>query len=197
MSQGLFLEISAEGAGPGETARPRDGQLAVRLRVAGAAWAAPTRVDLFLNGNRVHTEPLAAADGPCDHRLEIALAAPAHDAWLVALAQGPAPAGGWWTTLQTHLAALSNPILVEAEGDGVWRSPREIAATLLAAAADGAALGASLAGHDRAVAAQAATLWRRRSAASAAPADAEALCAHAGAHEAMLRRLLLDPAALR
>lgn len=193
MSQGLFLEITADGAGPGETVPARGGSVAVRLRVAGASWADATRADLFLDGRRVHSEPLLREPGPFDHRLEITLAIPAHDCWLVALAQGPAPDGGWFTTLQSHLAALSNPILIDADGDGQWRSPRELAAALLDAhRAEPAALGGALAAHDAAVAIQLATLWRRLPAATAGFAATCVLCEHAGPHQTMLARLLLE-----
>lgn len=194
MSQGLYLEIAVEGAGPGETVPLRGGAVRVSLRVAGAAWASATRADVFLDGRRVLAKPLARADGgPFDHRFEFELPAPPHDAWLVALAQGPAPEGGWWTTGQTHLAAMSNPVYLDGDGDGVWRSPREIAAAYVeGASADPAALGAVLAGHDAAVAIQAAALWRRLPAARAGAAQTEALCAASGPHESLLRRLLLE-----
>ena len=193
MSQGLFLEITADGAGPGEQITARGRKVAVKLRVAGASWANATRADLFLDGRRVRSEPLFKESGSFDHKLEFMLELPGHDCWLVALAQGPAPTGGWWTTLQSHLAALSNPILIDGDGDGAWRSPREIAAAMIDAhALDAAALGAALSEHDAAVAIQLATLWKQRPAASASFADAQALCAHSGPHETMMYRLLIE-----
>ena len=96
-------------------------------------------------------------------------------------------------SVQTHLAALSNPILLDGDGDGAWRSPRELASALLDAhGRDPAALGAALAAHDAAVAIQCAGLWRRRPAVEAGFAASQALCAHAGPHETMLSRLLLE-----
>jgi hypothetical protein len=198
MSQGLFLTITADGAGPGEQIAVHGGSVAVEMRVAGASWADATRVDLFLDGRRVRSEPLSRGEGAFDHRLAFALPVPAHDAWLVALAQGPAPSGGWWTTLQTHLAALSNPILLDGDGDGAWRSPRELASALLDAyCRDPAALGAELAAHDASVAIQAAALWRRLPPSAMGFTAAQALCAHAGPHETMLSRLLLEESAPR
>ena len=198
MSQGLFLEILADGVGPGEQLTARDGRVHVSLRVAGASWAQATRADLLLNGRRVRSEPLAQTPGAFDHRLEFELELPPHDCWLVALAQGPAPAGGWWTTLQSHLVALSNPILIDGDSDGLWHSPRELAAALLDAhRGDPAALGRALAAHDAAVAVQLAVLWRQQPAVAAGFAPSQNLCAHAGPHETMMHRLLIEDADLK
>jgi len=159
MSQGLFLEARVQGQGPGALVRPEDGQIRVQVRVAGASWARATRADVFVNGRRADGAALSEGGQPWSRELEFKIAAPAHDAWVVCLAQGPAPEGGWWSTIQSHLAALSNPVWVDADGDGAWQSPRAIAQALRDRhGADAAALVAALAGCDAAVRAQSAAL---------------------------------------
>ncbi len=159
MSQGLFLEVKVQGAGPGALVRPQEGKVRVQLRVAGASWARATRADVFVNGRRADGAALSEGGRPWSRELEFTVAVPAHDAWVVCLAQGPAPEGDWWSTIQSHLAALSNPVWVDADGDGAWQSPRAIAQALRARhGANAAALAAALAGCDAAVRAQSAAL---------------------------------------
>lgn len=159
MSQGLYLEVLVQGQGPGTLVRPEDGKVRVHMRLAGASWARATRADVFVNGRRAAGTELAEGGKPWSRELEYSLEVPAHDAWVVCLAQGPIPEGGWWSTIQTHLAALSNPVWVDGDGDGLWQSPREIARGLRERHGnDAAALAAALAACDAAVRAQAAAL---------------------------------------
>lgn len=159
MSQGLFLEVLVQGQGPGALVRPQEGKVRVQLRVAGASWARATRAEVFVNGRRAQGVQLAEGGQPWSREFDFKLDVPAHDAWVVCLAQGPVPEGGWWTTIQSHLAALSNPVWVDGDGDGRWQSPRAIAQALRARhGADSAGLAAALAGCDAAVRAQSAAL---------------------------------------
>lgn len=159
MSQGLYAEATLNGRGPGSLVPPESGRLRVELRVAGAAWARATRADLFLNGRRVDGAEWQDGGRPFSRTLTFDLAAPAQDAWLVCLAQGPAPDGGWWVGTQTHLAALTNPIWVDADGDGIWSSPRASARRILDLPA--AQRARALEAADPAVRAQAAVLEAR------------------------------------
>jgi predicted metal-dependent phosphoesterase TrpH len=159
MSQGLFLEVRVQGEGPGALVPPASGQVQVQLRVAGASWARATRADVFVNGRRVDGVALDEGGKPWSRELEFTVRVPAHDSWIVCLAQGPVPEGDWWFTIQSHLAALSNPVWVDGDGDGRWQSPREVARALREQhGADPAALSAALAGCDAAVRAQAVAL---------------------------------------
>ncbi len=162
MSQGLFAAVRVQGQGPGARVQPEQGELHVELRVAGASWARATRADVFLNGRRVAGAALREGGAPFSRTLNFTVPAPPHDAWLVCLAQGPPPEGGWWATRQTHLAALTNPVWVDGDRDGSWSSPRATAQALLDAAGGNAdAVAAALAPCDAAVRAQAAVLQAR------------------------------------
>ena len=94
---------------------------------------------------------------------------PAHDVYLVAIATGPGVTAPYWPiprpyqpgsrAWQARVIGSTNPIWIDADGDGKYTSPRAYAKSLIERASpDPAKLFAALTTFDEAVAAQAASL---------------------------------------
>lgn len=107
--------------------------LVARVRVAAPHWVRPREVRLFANGvpagrRAVPVEP----DVPTDRWLELELALES-DAHVVAAVLGDPVDEPFWHALNDgYTFAATNPVFVDADGDGVWASPAEQAAALLA-----------------------------------------------------------------
>jgi hypothetical protein len=129
MGIGLFGKLKVQGVDPGEVATPEGEALQVDFHIAGASWARAESAVVYLNGIPVAeiTMPAQAQAKPLVQDLRFLIPAPTHDAWLVCVARGPRPDGPWWYSLFDDLALVTNPVWIDADGDGVYRSPAEIA----------------------------------------------------------------------
>jgi hypothetical protein len=151
--------------GLGETFR-------VTVSVAGPAWIRADRVDLFANGVKVRERRLGAEAGAIEKaNVSWELSRPAHDVALVAIASGPDVTAPYWAIPKPYqptsrrweprVLALTNPIRVDGDGDGLYSSPHEYAQGVIQrTGTDAAKLLPALALYDEAVAAQAAGLCR-------------------------------------
>jgi hypothetical protein len=119
-------------AKPGGQVKARAGAT-VRVRVRAAPWIPVAEVRLVVNGEVVHTEqPAAPAPG---ESLDVAWSWPLDldaDAWVLVEAghplweDGPQPVqGGDYGLVAPGYVpmALTNPVLVDVDGDGVWVAP--------------------------------------------------------------------------
>jgi hypothetical protein len=84
---------------------------------------------VYVNGVVLaQSAPPPTPDGsPLNTTVSFRIPTPPHDAWLVCSATGPKPEGIWWTTMMPGLALLSNPVWIDANGDGKYQSPAETA----------------------------------------------------------------------
>jgi hypothetical protein len=69
---------------------------------------------------------------PTDCKLEFAIPAPRHDAHLVCVVLGDGVKERYWPTEEDYTLAATNPVWLDADGDGKFRSPRESAKMILA-----------------------------------------------------------------
>jgi hypothetical protein len=139
-SLGLFCEI--------EKVRWRSSkkqkQLVVEVSTKGASWMLADRVQLFANGQLVAQTNLfmaASKKGGWRKKHSFTLPAPAHDVYLVAIASGPGIVEPFWQTPRPYQKdttvwaprnyGITNPFRVDADQDGNWESPREIAQRLV------------------------------------------------------------------
>ena len=171
MAIGLFGYAEVQGQLPGSLVQPGGGQLEVEFHVAGASWARIDTAKVFMNGELVAeaTPPVVADGEPLETTFKFTIPAPEHDAWLVCNATGPAPEGIWWTTLMPGIALLTNPVWVDVDGDGSYRSPAmtaQAAIDTLTVGAEGgpqiSELSSLLESCDRAIAVQVLVLAKRR-----------------------------------
>lgn len=112
---GPLLEVDLSGTAMGGTYRGSEGRLAVR--VLAAEWIGTHRVHVFVNG-----EPARDVAVPADGRVETDLAFP-RDSFVHVEVESTGSED--YATIYPGFTpyAFSNPIYVDADGDGVWTAP--------------------------------------------------------------------------
>ena len=134
---GIFADFTVgDGFGPGDVVPHAGGrELGLQVRVAAPSWVTPRELTLYANGIAAASFPLESAAGrPTDTRLQIEMRLPsAHDAWLVCVVTGDGVDGPWWPSLNDYTLAATNPVWLDADGDGAYTSPRDTARAWLAA----------------------------------------------------------------
>jgi hypothetical protein len=160
----------------GDLATNLSPMLTVKVQVLAPSWIQCRRIELFANGTRVAetTIPEASprlAEGIAGE-VEWKIPRPAHDVSLVAVATGPGNTAPHWSIPKPYqpvssqwisrVIGVANPIRVDGDGDGRFRSASEYAATLVDEISDVGRLVRTLEDFDEAVAIQTAALARRR-----------------------------------
>ena len=167
VSLGLFVNMRVdERFKVGDLAMIPGPKLRVEIAVSGPAWVQADHVALYANGILVREEKLLD-----DHRagekarLLWEIPRPAHDVHLVAIATGPGVAEPFWEIPRPYqpssksfvprVIGSTNPIWVDADGDGKFSSAFAIAQSLLPkVGGDRSKAKSVLEGYDRAVATQ-------------------------------------------
>jgi hypothetical protein len=112
---GPLLEVTLGEAGIGDRFRGREGRL--RLRVRAAPWVPVSQARVYVDGRLVHGEPVLAGG-----QIEL----PLHferDGFVTVEVEG-APDATYAALLPKFTPfAFSNPIFVDADGDGSWTPP--------------------------------------------------------------------------
>ncbi len=131
--------------------------IAVKLRVASAAWIRPRRALFFIDGAQVfETMVMTQVGKPTDVTIEVAPPIPAHDAWLVCVVLGDGVDGPWWRPAAKDTIGATNPVFLDVDGDGKYTAPRATGIALAESAkGDVERLCAAIVGVDNAVAIQA------------------------------------------
>ncbi|PYV86313.1 MAG: hypothetical protein DMG05_20095 [Acidobacteria bacterium] len=178
VSMGLLTQMTVDDKfGVGEMATGVRKDIGVTIKVYGPSWTSADKVELFSNGVRIREERMKS--GPEGKRsnaksiekanLHWIIPRPAHDVYLVAIATGPGVTAPYWPiprpyqpgsrAWQARVIGSTNPIWIDADGDGKYTSPRAYAKSLIERASpDPAKLFPALTTFDEAVAAQAASL---------------------------------------
>jgi hypothetical protein len=172
VSMGLLTRMTIEGKfGVGDLAAVRGRRMRVTVSVLGPSWTSADRVELFANGVKIRGREVTATAGAVEKaKVTWTLPRPSHDVHLVAIASGPGITAPHWpmarpsqptsATWNPRVIGSTNPVWVDADGDGRYTHPRAYAATLVErSGADLATLLRGLAPYDQAVAAQAASLY--------------------------------------
>ena len=176
VSYGLLTEIEVAQKGPGEVVRP-DGDIRVRIRVAGPGWTRLQRVALYVNGEQVREQRVdGGTKAGVKWEATWRLPSPSHDVHLVAIATGPGITAPHWPTAKPYqptsieftpyVLGLSGAVFVDADGSGQFESAFEYARREVVATTQPQSLAARLRSYDAAVATQAASLLRAREPAS-------------------------------
>ena len=175
VSFGLLTHVKVDGRfGVGDLATGLGADVAVEIEVLGPSWVHADRVALFGNGILLREEKIAPTDRTTKARLQWRMPRPRHDVHLVAIATGPGVTAPYWETPRPYqptskafaprLVGATNPVWLDADGDGKFTSARGYAARVIAATAgDAAKRQSALGDYDAAVAAQAADLLRSTS----------------------------------
>jgi hypothetical protein len=171
ISMGLLTHMTVnERFGVGDLATGLGDQLRVEVAVLGPSWVNADRVELFANGVRIREQKIEHTAGSVEKATVTWLVPrPPHDVHLVAVATGPGVTEPYWAIPKPYqptsrawtprVIGATNPIWIDADGDGQYTSPRGYAAKLLAGLGpDPREIVPALDSFDEAVAAQAASL---------------------------------------
>jgi hypothetical protein len=122
VSNGPFVTTLAEGrAGPGDFLPANHGRVSLRVDVRAPPWMDVRRADVFVNGERVASVPARGTTDAVriDWRTSLRIA---KDSWIVVVARGDRPMQRVMPNTQAAPFAFTNPIFVDADGDGVFRA---------------------------------------------------------------------------
>jgi hypothetical protein len=119
VTNGPFVELTVEGRGLGETVSAKDGKVRVELVVRAAPWVDVRSAQLFVRGvEQQKHEPAQRTRGTGERmrwRTELAVTS---DTWVTAVVRGNAAMD---PVLSAVPFAFTNPIWIDADGDGVFR----------------------------------------------------------------------------
>lgn len=170
VSMGLLTHMTMnERFGVGDLATGLSDQVRVEVVVLGPSWATADRVELSANGVKIREQQLDLTPAIEKARVVWTIPRPPHDVHLVAIATGPGVTLPCWAiprpyqptarVWEPRVIGSTNPIWVDADGDGQYTSPRAIATKILASVgSDPAQIVPALETFDQAVAAQVAGL---------------------------------------
>ena len=133
ISLGIFCDVLVNGqAGMGDQVEPEDGVLDVALTVRSPAWVTPRSAIVYLNGVEAARMDFGEQEeGPFAMTAEFRIPAPAFDAHLVCVVVGDGEEAAFWPTMEDYTFGATNPVWIDVDGDGVWRSPRTTAYGLM------------------------------------------------------------------
>jgi hypothetical protein len=174
VSMGLLALITMEDQfGPGDLATDLEEEFTVTIQVLGPSWTRADRVELYANGQKIREQQIPLSKGTAageKARVIWKLPRPSHDFHLVAIAAGPGVRAPYWPIARPYQAtsldwnplviSATNPVWIDADGDGQFTPAREYARALLAIHQENPAqLIEALGRFDQAVAAQTAGFW--------------------------------------
>lgn len=143
VSLGLLCTMKVDGRFTvGDLATGLAETMEVELVVSGPAWVQADRIELFANGIRIREQALQDNHRAGEKaRLTWVLPRPAHDVHLVAIATGPGVTEPFWEiprpyqatskTFTPRVIGSTNPIWIDANGDGQFQSAHALAKSLL------------------------------------------------------------------
>jgi hypothetical protein len=139
VSMGLLAQMTVEDRFTvGDLATNLPEQMRVKVKVLAPSWVQAGRVELFANGVSIREATIdPARAGAAGEKAEIAwtIPRPPHDAYLVAIATGPAVTAPFWAMTRPYQPSsphwegraigATNPIWLDADGDGRFTPPGE------------------------------------------------------------------------
>jgi hypothetical protein len=173
VSMGLLVQMTVNDRfRVGDLVTNAGDSLKVRVQVLAPSWITANRVELFANGVSIRTNnisPRDASGAGVKAVVDWTIPRPAHDVHLLAIATGPGVEAPFWATPRPYqptspvwvnrVIGVTNPIRIDADGDGRFTAARAYAKQLLQKhGVDATGLTAALGSYDEAVAAQCASL---------------------------------------
>lgn len=145
VSMGLLAQMTVEEKfGVGDLATNLPTNVRVQIRVLGPSWVSATNVTLFANGVKIRDQTIGPDDASgvgLKATVNWTISRPAHDVHLVALATGPEVTAPFWAIPKPYqptsskwtgrVIAATNPIWLDADGDGRFTAARGYARRLI------------------------------------------------------------------
>jgi hypothetical protein len=114
---GPLLDVSVDGAGLGELVVQEDAQaLSLKVRATAPAWIGVDSLRVFVNGELQHAQDIAP-----NKEYTLPLPVQTTDAFITVEVQGPRTAPFSELVPVIPPFAFTNPIYVDADGDGLWQ----------------------------------------------------------------------------
>ena len=134
ISMGIYVELALpDGHELGDLLPVHKGRFELGVRVAAPGWVRPRKVLLFLNGQRIAQQDIEIREGEAsDIKLSFTVNTPPHDGHLVCVVVGEPPREPVWFPVKDYALGATNPVYLDGDGDGKYRSPRATAARELA-----------------------------------------------------------------
>jgi len=176
VSLGLIANMHVENRfAVGDLATALPPEITVTVDVLGPSWMAADRVELFANGVKIREKRIGVTKKIEKTQISWKMPRPLHDCYLVAIASGPGVTEAYWaiprpyqptsTQWTPRLLGVTNPIWVDADGDGRFTPAREYARQIVESVGTAPSnLIAALSSFDESVAAQAAGLCQSKGA---------------------------------
>jgi hypothetical protein len=174
ISHGLLTEMWVEDKfSVGDLATGVGATMRVRVRVQGPQWIAADRLDIYANGAKIASLPIAYRKSAIKLDTTLNIPRPHQDFWLVAIATGPGETQHYWPVRRPYqptradwdpvFLGATNPIRVDGDDNGKYDSPLNYATNAVEQAkGDPKKLMELLAGYDSAIAVQAASICRAK-----------------------------------
>lgn len=122
VSCGPFLSVQMGESQIGDTATLQGDLVTLQVKVQAPTWMDVDRVQVVVNGETVKTQQLAPVAGVLRFEGTLtASVAPGVDAWVLVATSGDDRHGVGMRNRPSF--AFTNPIFLDGDGDGVWRSP--------------------------------------------------------------------------
>jgi len=124
ISNGIFLEVRTEaGAEPGDELTLKDGRVELSILARAAPWVSISHAEVWVNGVQRANSSLARARRAPNRLLWSTRLSIASDAWLVVIARGDKDLGERYPGVKGKPFAITNPLFLDVDGDGVFRAP--------------------------------------------------------------------------
>jgi hypothetical protein len=124
---GPFIALEVAGGGPGDLVRTSGGRVQIDVEVRAASWIDVDTVELWVDGELAAEGALSPAHGAGAVRGRLSLRLPLErDAWIVAIVRGDRPMTEVLPYTKLAPFAFTNPVFVDADGDGRFTAPKAV-----------------------------------------------------------------------
>ena len=120
-----FVRLTVDKASLGDLARAPGGKARAEIEVQAAPWVSVSTVTLYVNGQEVKRWKVAPSTDPVRFREGWDVES-ARDGWVVVRVDGDkplAPVVGDWKHFDVRPLALTNPVFLDVDGNGVYDPP--------------------------------------------------------------------------
>jgi hypothetical protein len=124
LTTGPFVSLLVNGGTIGDLVPARGGKITGQVTVQAAPWVSVSRVTLYLNGQEAKRWPVAPGTDAVRFKQTFDLSAP-RDAYVVVRVDGDkpmTPVVGDGKTFTAYPFALTNPVFLDVDGDGKYRT---------------------------------------------------------------------------